>query len=755
MPEVPLTGCMPEPLMSYLKAIGIFRLIAEQADSNARLSWRGGAATLHTSLKCDELVTFFLEKYQPTPITSPWNGGSGFFRTWDAKAKRLRSREAVDRVSFIQTSTSKRLAPYKQVVTEIQNTLRRYAKSIDARTMPEKERKATLLIDEASGILDADQLGLLPYLRATLPDEAVRWLDTVLLLQAEATRAAPLFISGGNDGNFDFSVTFIGSLQTLFTAPDHSSGWLLSSVFGKGTEPLDAGTAGHFNPGGMGGPNGGQGLFGEYRVNPWDFVLMMEGAVLLAGAVTRRFGIQAGDKAAFPFCVTPVATGFGSAGKNDETSDSCRTELWLPLWSNASTLAELRYLFAEGRAQVGRRQARNATEFALATCLLGVSRGITSFVRFSFLRRFGKMFLAAPLGRVQVTPRPSARLLDDPPFTEWLERLRSACRDKDKTPARYQSALSQIDRAIFNFASRSEHGNNAKYLLDVLGAVGRAEQTLANGLAFSKDKYLKPLQALSGQWLTQADDDSVEFRLATSLAGIGRTRKGEVGPLRMFLEEVEVTKFVNWKPGSTSAVWSKQPLVANLAAVFRRRQMEAFGKGLVGVPLKSSCPARLDDVIAFLNQEIDDDKLHDLIWGFIAVDYPRDFQRPRPSEAEIPFEFGVPRLLVEEHCIVAAGRHWNLSATGANAKPDPDIFHVLGPGNSDAIDQCVTRAARRLKSGGLLVNGYRNRRQAGKKLAVVSSIEPERLLGAMLFPLSHRDLERVANSVLYPPESED
>ena len=32
MPEIMLHGCTPEPLMSYLKALGILRLVAEQAD---------------------------------------------------------------------------------------------------------------------------------------------------------------------------------------------------------------------------------------------------------------------------------------------------------------------------------------------------------------------------------------------------------------------------------------------------------------------------------------------------------------------------------------------------------------------------------------------------------------------------------------------------------------------------------------------------------------------------------------------------
>lgn len=760
MHEIPLAGCTPEPLMSYLKALGVFRLVAEGPDKDARLSWRHGAAVLHSTLSRDEFVAFCVKQYKPTPITSPWNGHSGFFRTWDSKAKRLRLRKAVDRISFVRTSSDVRLAPYKLVIEQIQETLKRYATVIDVRSMPEKDRKATLLLDEAHGILDGDQPGLLPYLRATLPDETVCWLDTVQLLQADETRAAPLFISGGNDGNFDFSVTFIGYLKTLLTNPDQSGGWFASSVFAEGTTPQDQGTAGHFNPPGLGGPNGGHGFFGHESVNPWDFVLMMEGAVLLAGAVTRRLGIQTGDKAAFPFCVTPVAIGFGSAGNNDETSDSCRTELWLPIWSSESRLSELRYLFAEGRAQIGRRQARNATEFALATCLLGVSRGITSFVRFGFLRRFGKMFLAAPLGRIQVTPRPRAQLFNDPPFVEWLERLRSACRDKEKTPTRYQAAMRDIDRAIFSFAVRSEHGNDSEYLIAALRAVGRAERTFATeGLSWLKDKQygwkLRPLSGLSSQWLEQANDNSAEFRLAVSLAGIVQTSRDGIGPFRVFLEQVEVTGFVNWAPGSTSAVWSNRHLTSNLGAVFLRRQMEAFRAGMLGVPLKSTCPARLDDVIAFLNRNVNDDKIEDLIWGLIAVQYPLAFQLPDRVETEVPFEFGVPRLLVHERHLRADGPGWTFAPGEANCKPDQGVFQLLASGRPDAIDDCVTLAARRLKSGGLLVTGYRNRRQAGQGLAVVSPIDAERLLAAMLFPLSDRDLERIANSVLYPPETED
>jgi CRISPR-associated protein Csx17 len=244
--------------------------------------------------------------------------------------------------------------------------------------------------------------------------------------------------------------------------------------------------------------------------------------------------------------------------------------------------------------------------------------------------------------------------------------------------------------------------------------------------------------------------------LAAALAGIQSVRN-VVGPFREFLEEVKVTKFVDWSPGSTSAVWSSRPLVANLAAVFSRRQMEAFRRGLNRVPIHSPRPARLSDVMAFLNDETDDDKLTALLWALPSLNWSEiQFKMPEKSDLDhIPFEFGVPRLLVEPLPLVARGQYWNLGETIESTTPDPDVFHLISSGQENAIEAGVDRAAQRLKSGGRLVNGYRNCRQSGRPLKLQSSIDPERLLAAMLFPLSNHDLELIANNVLYPPESED
>jgi CRISPR-associated protein Csx17 len=732
-----LAGCTPEPLMGYLKALGVFRLVAEQIDPAAKMSWAGGVCRLHSTLDRDSLTDFFLKTYRPTPVLAPWNGGSGFYGGGS---------EPMDAIAG---STGGRFAPYRRAISSVRSLV------------PAAKPK------------DAQKEGLLHRCRAELPDEVVPWLDTCFVLGEDGPSYFPLLGTGGNDGRLDFTNNFMQRLGDVISFDDDgptatSGDWLASALYGDSLAPLRKTAIGQFNPGGIGGANGTQGRFeADSRVNPWDFILMIEGTMLFAGSVARRLGANAAQRAVFPFAVKSVAVGYGSAAASEETTDGSRAELWLPLWGRdrPATLAEVTYLFAEGRAQLGRRQARNAVEFSLAVSLLGVSRGVTEFARYGFLKRNGLSFLATPLDRVPVTPRPKARLLDEPRLTEWLDKLRGACSDKDKTPARYQAALRRIDQAMYRFAVRSESSDasDRSALVDVLRALGRAEQTLAGGLAFSKDKYVNPLQGLSPQWLAQADDCSAEFRLAAGLAGI--RGRGKLGPIRVFLEETELMGgYYRWSPGSTSAVWSKRPLAANLSVVFHRRQMEAFRDGQQGISSCSPRPAQLADVVAFLHGETDDDKLADLLWSLSAVNWSDVDPRPPDVEvdAAVPFEFGVPRLLIEPRTIVAVHPRgggwprWGLAdGEEANINPDPDVFHVLASGQRDAVQRCVDHAARRLKSGGLLVRGYRNRRSSGRSLEVVSPIPADRLLAAMLFPLSDRELEMIANTVLFPPETQE
>ena len=76
-----LTGLKPDALATYLAALGVLRLLAEQKDANVRGFWRDEHFVLVSELEWEDIERFFLEKdgYAPTPILAPWNMESGFF----------------------------------------------------------------------------------------------------------------------------------------------------------------------------------------------------------------------------------------------------------------------------------------------------------------------------------------------------------------------------------------------------------------------------------------------------------------------------------------------------------------------------------------------------------------------------------------------------------------------------------------------------------------------------------------------------
>ena len=98
--------------MSYLKALGVLRLVSEQTDPKARGCWRDGVFVLETRLDRDGLAQFFLEQYSPTPLLAPWNGGSGFYVKLDldrflesaGKEIEFKGREAVEAIDAVEAS---------------------------------------------------------------------------------------------------------------------------------------------------------------------------------------------------------------------------------------------------------------------------------------------------------------------------------------------------------------------------------------------------------------------------------------------------------------------------------------------------------------------------------------------------------------------------------------------------------------------------------------------------------------------------
>ena len=224
--------------------------------------------------------------------------------------------------------------------------------------------------------------------------------------------------------------------------PD-SERWLRAALFGGAAPGLATkAPVGQFFPGAAGGANVTSGFDAPAAVNPWDFLLMIEGALLFAAASVKRLEGADDGSLVYPFCVRQTAVGYASAAGADETEARC--EMWVPLWSEPTALGELRAIFSEGRAQVRGHAAHTGIDFAQAAVTFGVDRGITAFQRYGFQVRNGLAYFATPLERVIVRRNARADLLAD--IEQWHDRLRQKAgpRANPEPPASVARALNQL-----------------------------------------------------------------------------------------------------------------------------------------------------------------------------------------------------------------------------------------------------------------------------------------------------------------------
>ena len=599
-----------------------------------------------------------------------------------------------------------------------------------------------------------------------LTDDGLMWLDAALAMRTGQKKnrvEAPVLGSGGNIGNSDFSARFAQMLREIipFRKGEEVARQLGGMVEGIAPWTSRPGllevSVDQFDPGRAGGANGTQGMEAGPMINPWDYVLMLEGALTLGGTTSRRLGTGR-NSVSFPFAVESSAVGYGSAGK-----DRTRGEVWLPIWSSLCSFPEIKLLLSEGRAEIGRERAWSGVTFAQAVAGLGIDRGIRAFVRYEFQARLGDNYLATPIGLFDVPDHPREGIDLVRSLNQLLSDLRQVATD-DKAPARLSAAVRRIDAAIFDFC---KYGG-AERLADLLGAVGAAERESAAGEAPPGKRRTRvggPLAGLSPDWLKASDDGSTEFRLARSLAFL-RGDIDKTGPIRRYMEPVKQER-AGWLWGERGGhvVWSGGDLDRNLGAVLTRRVMDADGAGEDPLPLSSLFPASLPDLMAFLAGQIDAHKLEDLIWGLMLID-PKDALPPHWHADDnfiLPSAYALLKLT-----LLPGGLEWidlngkmvlslkrqegGETPTGIAVKPKPAILAKLRAGDVRAACEI---AARRLQASGFVAlashSGDGSRRDIDWS---TSGIPPARLLASLLFPISSRCVNDFAGLVLRRPTAE-
>lgn len=667
-----LDGCAPAPLAHYLKALGILRLVAEQVDPEVRGWWRGDRFYLVTKLDRDSLENFFLEQYEPTPFVSPWNKGSGFYYQEDpgltpfelssaSRGHRVRSgiaagRSLLDKLVFadelvrsikdeakitkkdreklrseVGVFEDKKGNPTKEQKTELKRRedLLKKGKMATGKTEDFKKRLA-----EAERKFKQLKTAFIPRIRLSWRGPHREWMDAAMVLDDDGTPRFPALLgTGGNDGRLDFTNNFLQRFSEVFDLSTPSGSprqnahkWLHGSLWGYPINDCQSGSAvGQYLPGMAGGANSDNGPDGNSLLNPLDFILMMEGAILFTAHATRRMGTMELGRAAAPFAVNAHGAGYASASAFDE---SARGEQWMPLWSHPMTLAELRRLLSEGRAQIGARSVREPLDLARAVARLGNARGISAFQRYGYIERNGQSNLAVPIGRVRVPDRISLQLacLDD--IDRWLLNLHRGARDK-KAPARLQLMERLLSDALF---AVTQHPEEPLRWQSVLLSLADVESVLRTGTGHQAG----PIPSLRPEWVSAADDGSTEFRLALAFAmqsPFDSIRRHWI-PLDKWQK-----RFATAGTGSETRLESRSEVVMNgrngvedAIAILRRRLIEASQSGnrkLSLLPAKKTA-ARSTDLAGLLSGQVDIDRVMRLARAMMALDGRRWKEAPCP-----------------------------------------------------------------------------------------------------------------------------
>jgi CRISPR-associated protein Csx17 len=579
-----LPGLRPEPLASYLAGLGLIRLLGEQADPNATAAWTPAGLAICTSVP--DLAAWLADQYVPTPIVSPWNGGSGFG---------VKDKEPLVRIAALRQHPSPRLDLLRDAL--------RIADSVVAQA-----RERGWMTEE--GVKDKGKVVL--ELRNTCPEELLPWIDAAIVLAGRETYFPPVLGTGGNDGRLDFSTNFHQQLRVVIGVSDKDrsrSAAMARDLLG-GTQSGQLGDApiGQFDPGSAGGPGSSQFGAAGSVANPWSYVLCLEGAMLFAASAARRNQHDAG-RAAMPFTVFASPDGSDSGAAGEES----RGEVWAPVWTEGFTLPEVKQLFAEARASWRGHPARRAVDFYAATRTLGVARGIDEFTRFGLQRRNGLAFAAVPVDRVKVRERPAVRLAAE--VEDWVARVGGS-----DASTSVGETLRGFRKAHLEFAREGD----PKRLAAMLAALTTLE--MAVGRSGRAKDAVKPRFGLpkAGKFLaTLRHDESAELRIAVGLASCATWPfEGRSRSLRQILLPVDPD---GWRDSPLVPGLGARPLVNVLADVLMWRSRSAptehDAAKYRGVTTFRSIPVPAADLHLLASGELDQQKLDVILRACLALDW--------------------------------------------------------------------------------------------------------------------------------------
>lgn len=636
--KITIPGCNPEPLSSYLKALGLFRIISLQASKNTTASWESNNFILETELDRQQLLSFILNEYKPSPVISPWNKGSFIFihrrsngiykdimSSNDPRIKPIQDDigrlERMPSLSYMHDTLIKFKNRFISNTGNAKkdNTKKDIKKILDGMNNimagNEEIQISTLYsngIEEVQNAVDYFEKNVLDLnrviaeSRATLSDDFVEWADACVVLDPDIKKiTAPLLGTGGNEGSLEYGTKFMTYVYEMLLKSKKISGELLEScLFGTDTKNLMKDNIGKFYPGKSGGYNQGNAIESkEFFINPWEYILLIEGLFLWSNSISKRNNPNAKNYLMSPFTVSLFQAGYPSS----EVGDAKSSETWIPIWENPIHIQELYTLFATGRAVFTNKDAKTGLEFTQAVKTFGVDRGIKQFIRYiTAIRKGIGNFLSIPVSTLNIDY--DEKVIHSREINSIISSFKNS--RPQNPPASYENILRNLNNAAYNFTLHTDILSAQKILI----ACG-----LAEGYASRNTNNFKPLGKLNPIWIQYAYDDSPEFRIALAIASIN----GDIGNFRQELEPVDESSTRWFNPGLWIQSWVGNTLSQKMAGVVHRRLIKAIQAESKEIPLNGKFHVSPEEVSMYIDGALNENKIETLIPGLSMIDWSK------------------------------------------------------------------------------------------------------------------------------------
>lgn len=665
--NIALAGCTLEPMSQYLKALGLLQVLT-QIDPQVRGVWDGSKFVLKTTRSKEDLVNFFLHQYSPSPICSPWNGASGFWKNAPIVAQII----AAESPRFSNLKSLYVVA--KQFVAD--SGLKRQPKPGS-----EKVKFIQRFQDKVASLLANTDAG----------NQWQKWFSAVVVEREIVTKKGTthkfdmpkLLGTGGNIGNADLGICFAQAIVNLW---DLKSGTPLpkcgqrirASLFCElHTEILDTNGLTQFHP--------ASDFYTEYKEqrskdyahagmnstsasNPFDLVLAIEGLLLFSGMSCRGLESVESTVSRYSLAVS-LNTALDPSSASDEVRGQDIEEIWLPVWNNFVTAQELREaLFERGRNPLSQQPIRDSIDFAAEVSRQAAKRNdIDRFVRYGFLNRKGQANFSVCLGQLRPRDGMVDFVAELRPYRQFMKRF---CRRKEATP-KLESLFNRLEASIFDLLGAEGS------VVEVLVAIGALESYISHSGEIGKENLPSPCPTLSPKWIAKAlqENNSAEARLALSLASC---------QIRSQLFRVSRSQQGWWGWDKEVALcWVTDSPIHSLLNLQQHWELNGKPGWFIS--------AHVCDISRFILQDIDLKRFEELLKGFALCSF-KDFS---PLSVQPPEAFFIPPLYA-----VCAACVWGARRDGVAGKVAEHTQSLVRWLSLHRPDQVGEQAIRLLRSAG-------------------------------------------------------